>query len=160
MGTHFKGKANEVRALDTFIKLMRASRSIHQLLEKQLAEHQLTENQLGLLEILLHLGPQCQRSLGQKLLTSAANVTLVVDQLEKRNLVKRERSADDRRFLSVSLTAEGRRFIEKVFPAHAASITEAFGPLTAAEQESLGELCKRLGLETEQLLGSSDPSDP
>ena len=132
--------------MDAFIKLMRASRAMQGMLEKALTEHGLTEIQLGILESLLHLGPMCQRALGEKMLTSAANVTLVVDQLEKRGWVKRERSVEDRRFLSVSLTGEGKKFIEKVFPSHVSNITEAFQALTAPEQEQLGELCKQLGL--------------
>ena len=47
---------------------------------------------------LLHLGPMHQRELGRKLLKSSGNITLVVDNLEKRGLVRREREREDRRF--------------------------------------------------------------
>jgi MarR family 2-MHQ and catechol resistance regulon transcriptional repressor len=149
MGTHFKGKAAESRALDTFIKLSRATRSFHQHLERRLAEQGLTQNQLGVLEMLLHLGPMCQRALGQKLFTSGANVTMLVDQLEERGLVKRERDANDRRFLTVHLTGDGRKFIERIFPSHAAAIAEAMSTLSASEQEELGRMCRKLGLALE-----------
>jgi MarR family 2-MHQ and catechol resistance regulon transcriptional repressor len=146
MGTHFKGKPSEVRALDAFLKLVRATRGIHEKLEHALATHDLTENQLGILEMLLHLGPLCQRAMAEKLLTSGGNVTLLVDGLERRELVKRERNVDDRRFITVHLTTGGRALIERVFPEHAANVVEALSPLTAVEQVELGRLCKKLGV--------------
>ena len=146
MGTHFKGKPSEVRALDAFVKLVRATRGIHEKLEHALADHALTENQLGVLEMLLHLGPLCQRALAEKLLTSGGNVTLLVDGLERRGLVKRERNVDDRRFITVHLTPEGRALIERIFPLHTANVVDALSPLTAAEQTELGRLCKKLGV--------------
>ena len=146
MGTHFKGKPAQVRALDAYIKLMRATGSVRSRLDRALARHKLTENQLGVLEAILHLGPQCQRALAEKLWTTGPSVTLLVDQLEQRGWVRRERNAQDRRFVSVDLTAEGKRFIERVFPGHAEAIAETFGALTAAEQAQLGRLCKKLGL--------------
>ena len=152
MGTHFKGRAAEVRALDAYVKLVRATASVHRRIEKTLTAHKLTENQLAVLEVILHLGPQCQRALAEKLLTSGPSVTLLVDQLEQRGHVRRERNAEDRRFITVQLTAEGRRFIEKIFPGHVDAIVETFGALTAAEQEDLGRLCKKLGIH------ASDPA--
>ena len=146
MGTHFKGKPGEVRALDAYIKLMRATGSVRARLDRALARHKLTENQLGVLEALLHLGPLCQRALAEKLWTTGPSVTLLVDQLEQRGWVKRERDERDRRFVTVDLTVEGRRFIERIFPGHAAEIAACFGALTAKEQEQLGKLCKKLGV--------------
>jgi MarR family 2-MHQ and catechol resistance regulon transcriptional repressor len=146
MGTHFKGKAAEVRALDAYVKLVRATASVHRRIERTLTEHKLTENQLAVLEVILHLGPQCQRALAEKLLTSGPSVTLLVDQLEHRGHVRRERNTEDRRFITVQLTAEGRRFIEKIFPGHVEAIVGTFGALTGAQQEELGRLCKTLGL--------------
>lgn len=146
MGTHFRGKANEVQALDAYIKLMRAHTSVERRVGVALAGHRLTENQLGVLEVLLHLGPQCQRSLGSKLFTSNASVTQLVDQLEKRGWVRRERDAGDRRFITVHLSDEGRTFIERVFPEHAQTIASCFDALSPAEQAELGRLCRKLGL--------------
>ena len=146
MGTHYKGKPGEVRALDAFIKLMRASDSLTVLLQRRLQGEKLTENQFGVLETLLHLGPMCQSELGRKLFTSGANVTLIIDQLEQRSLVLRVRADNDRRYVQVQLTEEGRAFIKRLFPLHATAVAKAFGALTAPEQEELGRLCKKLGM--------------
>ena len=146
MGTHYRGRPAEVRALNAYIKLVRATSAVGARLARRLAAHRLTATQLGVLEALLHLGPLGQRTLGEKLLMSGANITTVVDNLERRGLARRERSEEDRRNITVHLTTEGRRLITKVFPGHAAAIAEVFSVLTAAEQDELGQLTKKLGL--------------
>ncbi len=145
MPTHYQGCETTVRALNAFIKLMRATETINARLQAQLAEQGLTMGQLAVLEALNHLGPMHQRDLGRKLLRSDANVTTVLDNLERDGLVERKRLEKDKRFVTVSLTAAGRKLIQKVFPDHAANIAAAFAGLTPAEQEQLAELCKKLG---------------
>src|SRR2546430_6740470 len=134
MGTHYNGRVAEVRALDAYIKLARATTSVGVRLSRPLAEAGLTPTQVGVVEALLHLGPLGQRVLGDKLLMSGGNITTVVDNLERRGLVRRERRGDDRRHVTVHLTPEGRRLISRVFPGHVAAIVEAFSALTAAER--------------------------
>lgn len=145
MPTHYKGTERERRALDAYIKLTRASETVDAKLAAALGRHGLTTGQLGVLEALLHLGPMCQNELGRKLLRSGGNVTTVLDNLEKRGLVRRKRTPEDRRFVRVELTAEGRRFIAGVFPGHADNIARLLGTLSAAEQRELGRLCAKLG---------------
>jgi MarR family transcriptional regulator, 2-MHQ and catechol-resistance regulon repressor len=145
MATHFKGTKTETDALNAYIKLMRAAESVtvraHSVLPKDV-----TVSQFGVLEVLLHCGPLCQSDLAAKLLKSGGNITLIVDNLEKAGHVTRERSSEDRRFVTVSLTDSGRTFITGLFPKVAASITRELGALSSAEQFTLGWLCKKAGL--------------
>jgi len=146
MATRFQGSPGETRALDAYIKLMRAANSVAGRLEPHLKALGMTTRQFGVLEALLHLGPLQQHELGKKLLVSRANVTLIVDQLVRRSLVRRERERDDRRCIRVHLTPEGRRWIRKNFPLHAARIADAFAGISAGDQERLARLCRDLGL--------------
>ena len=146
MPTHYRGTAAERRALDAYIKLVRAAESVTARLSPGVEAAGLSGSQFGALEALLHRGPMSQRELGQKLLKSSGNITMVVDNLEKRGLVRRERDRDDRRFITVHLTDEGERLIRDFFPCHAAAITREMGVLTPTEQEELGRLCRKLGL--------------
>lgn len=145
MGTHHRGTDAEVRALDAFIKLSRASDTLGVHAQQSYADTGLTASQFGTLETLFHLGPMCQSEIGKKILRSSGNITLVIDNLEKRGLVRREREEGDRRRVSVHLTPEGRKLIARVFPEHVGVITGALSALTADEQEELGRLCKKLG---------------
>jgi MarR family 2-MHQ and catechol resistance regulon transcriptional repressor len=146
MPTHYKGSAREVRALDTFVKLTRAMETLGAQLQRHLASLEITPPQLAVLEALLHVGPMNQSELGRKLLRSNPNMTALLDNLERSKWIQRERSPEDRRVVVVSLTPEGRRVIERVFPAHAAHVAALMGALSAEEQETLGALCKKLGL--------------
>lgn len=154
MPTHFQGDSQTILALDTFIKLTRANSAF----EARVLGHgtlgELTMSQFGVLEALYHLGPLCQGALSQKLLKSTGNMTLVLDNLEKRGLVQRIRSQEDRRMVTIELTCAGRERIEAIFPLHAAAIQAEMSVLTAEEQAQLGQLCRKLGL------GGPDESPP
>ena len=146
MPTKFKGTAAEVKALNAFIKLARAMNSLNANLSRHVAdEGDITMSQFGVLEALLHLGSLSQGEIGHKLLLSGSNVTTVVDNLEKRGLVRRTRRTGDRRVVDVELTDSGRKLIARLFPAHARRITSLFSALTAKEQDQLGALCRTLG---------------
>src|SRR5208282_306758 len=146
MPTHYKGSADTVRALNAHINLARATDSLFARLSPRLEKDGLTTGQFGVLEALLHLGPMCQHALGQKLLRSGGNVTLVVDNLEKRGWVRRERLESDRRMVMIHLTPAGRDLIARVFPKHAKAVKKEMSRLSAAEQETLRRLARKLGL--------------
>ena len=57
MPTHHQGTPEEVRALDTWIKLTRAVDSFGNRLSSRRTLHDLTVSQFGVLEALYHLGP-------------------------------------------------------------------------------------------------------
>lgn len=145
MPTHYAGSPEETLALDTWIKLTRAADSFGARLARRGTSGDLTPSQFGVLETLYHLGPLNQGEICGKLLKSGGNITLVIDHLEARGLVRRERDRADRRVVTVSLTEAGKALIQRIFPEHVRAIVEEMGVLTAEEQETLGRLCKKLG---------------
>lgn len=145
MPTHYKGSTDEKRALNTIIKLARAWESVGSLLRETMHEAHLTEAQFGVLEVLLHLGPLTIGEIARKHLKSANNFSVVVDNLERDGLVRRQRDTCDRRTVHVHLTEAGRACIEALFPVHAQKVAEVMGVLTADEQETLSDLLRRLG---------------
>ena len=142
--TKFKGTKQEVSALGAFVKLMRASESVSSDVHRHLAHTKLSMSQFGILEALYHLGPMCQKDIAQKILKSAGNITMVIDNLEKRDLVVRKRSSGDRRYYEVSLTDKGNRLIAEIFPAHATRVRERMSSLSSGELKKLGRLLKKL----------------
>lgn len=145
MGTHYKGTTDETLALDAFIKLTRATNTVAAQINRWLNDFNLTESQFGTLEVLYHLGPMCLGEIGEKILKSSGNMTTVVDNLQKRGLVQRQRDPEDRRQVIVSLTEEGEALIRRIFPEHVEGVVEAFAVLTPEEQTELARLCKILG---------------
>lgn len=135
------------QALNSYTKLMRAAESVTARTSRQMTAADLTISQFGVLEALLHKGPLCQRDIAAKILKSSGNMTMVIDNLEKRGLVRRERDSTDRRYLTVHLTGSGRELIVKVFAEVQTAIVAEMGVLSGVELEQLGMLCKKLGLQ-------------
>ena len=132
-------------ALDAYVKLLRAGRAVLARVEPRLVAAGLTTTQFGVLEALLHKGALSQRELSRKVLTSAGNMTDLIDKLEARGLVQRTRQKIDRRALRVALTPAGHALIEPLFQRHAADIAEAMGGLDRDELCVLGALLRKLG---------------
>lgn len=145
MPTHFTGSRAEMRTLDTFIKLTRCTNSVFARLAERQTVGDLTYSQFAVLEALYHLGSMTQGEISGKILKSTSNLTTVIDNLERDGLVRRARDTDDRRVIHIHLTEAGKGKIEAVFPNHVAALIEEFSVLSAGEQETLGELCKKLG---------------
>ena len=146
MGTSYTGSSSEVNTLNAFIKLMRASESLNMRLNRHLSDVNLTVSQFGTLEVLHHLGPLNQRSIGEKLLKSGGNITMVIDNLEKQGYVIRKKDPSDRRAVLIHLTKEGEKFISQFFPKHLNRIKEEFSVLSEEEKKTLADICKKLGL--------------
>lgn len=139
------GRKSEI-ALDAYTKLVRATESSTSRIHQHLADANLTISQFGVLEALYHLGPLCQKDLAEKILKTSGNLTMVIENLEKRSLVSRERDQADRRSLNISLTDRGRKLIAQIFPKHAAIVAKEMSVLSPAEQGTLARLCQKLGL--------------
>jgi MarR family transcriptional regulator, 2-MHQ and catechol-resistance regulon repressor len=150
MPTHYQGNPKEVQALDTFIKFTRAANAFEARIYQHKAIDDLTPSQFGILETLFHLGPLCQGEVSSKLLKSTGNVTLVLDNLEKRGLVRRVRETDDRRMVKIFLTPSGEDLIRRIFPQMVAAIESELSILTEEEQAQLGNLCRVLGKNSRQ----------
>jgi MarR family transcriptional regulator, 2-MHQ and catechol-resistance regulon repressor len=145
MPSHFQGCKETVRALSAFINLIRASDSVIKRLTGQLDLQGLTMGQFGIMEALFHLGPMSQKRLGEKLLRSGGNITMIVDNLEKHGWVVRERQKKDRRVLMIRLTPGGEKLITRVMPPHAEMIVKEMARLTPEEQEELRRICRKFG---------------
>lgn len=146
MATHFQGTDQERQALDAFIKLNRGAESVSRRVNEHLRDHHLTVSQFGVLEALYHLGPMPVGELAGKILRSSANLTLVIDNLVKQGLAARERRADDRRAVEISLTSKGQALVAELLPGHVAGVVAAFDSLSAEEQATLAALCRKVGL--------------
>lgn len=146
MVTKIEQTEQEQLALATYIKLARAAESVSHTINDHLYADGLTVSQFGVLEALYHLGPMSVGQLGEKILRSSGNMTMVVDNLVKRDLVVRERRQDDRRRVEVRMSDRGRQLMERIWTGHLAGVVAAFDVLSAGEQEQLGNLCRKLGI--------------
>ncbi len=139
-------RSQQRRALVTYVKLMRAANAARNFASRSLNGTGVTLTQFAVLEALYHLGPMSLSDIAQKVLTTGGNLTMVVGNLEKQGLAKRQPSPEDGRVLIVVLTAKGKALMRQIFPRHAAAIVEFLSALSPHEQAQLGDLCRKLGL--------------
>lgn len=145
MSKPLKGRSRRNRALSAYVKLARAANSAMAYARVGLEDADLTLSQFAVLEALYHVGPLNLGDLARRILTSSGNLTLVVDNLEKRGLAKRHQQGHDKRFIMATITPAGRKLMAKIFPQHSKRIVEVMSRLTRAEQDQLGRLCRKLG---------------
>jgi MarR family transcriptional regulator, organic hydroperoxide resistance regulator len=104
-------------ALALVSNLYRAAAAIRREMEQTvLAEARLSWTAFVTLWVLWIWGAMETRHLAAEANVTKGTLTGVVDTLERRGLVTRERGQDDRRLVTVALTDEGRSVIADVFP--------------------------------------------
>ena len=147
MGTHYSGSKKTVEGLNSYIKLIRAAESLSSKINLVLNESGLTESQFGVLDALIHLGPMKQKELGKKILKSGGNITMVINNLEKRGLVQRKKGEKDKRQFIIHLTNSGKNLIQELLPTITKKIKNYFEILSSDEQKKLQRICKIIGLQ-------------
>lgn len=148
------------RSLRLFRVLARAYRNVAEHSIRDSKAHGLNATEFAVLEFLYHKGEQPLQKIGSQLLLVSGNVTYVVDNLQKQELLVRKPNKEDRRVIYAALTDKGKSFLNSIFPVHADKIVQSLSGLDAAEQEQLTVLLKKLGLEAQRLLlQGKDASD-
>lgn len=137
-------------SLDLYIALSRASQWVNAHADRDIRKHGMNRTEFGVLELLYHRGPQPLQQIGGKVLMSSGNITYVVDKLEKKQLVRRRASTEDRRLIYAEVTDAGRAYMEAVFPEHVIAIEDAEAGLTPEEKLLASELLKKLGKYAQQ----------
>jgi len=104
----------------------------------------LGDSDFRVLEVLLHKGPLPVNTIGPKVWLTPGSISVAVDRLEGKGLVKRK-NTDDRRVRLVELTAKGRGLITEIFRDHAVVMEQAALTLSEEERLILLPLLKKLG---------------
>lgn len=132
-------------SLDLYVALTRATQWLNAHTERDIRQYGLTRTEFGVLELLYHKGSQPIQQICGKVLMSSGNITYVVDKLEKKGLVARRASTEDRRLIYAEITNKGEQFIEEVFPKHTEVIEQAMAGLSPEEKSVAAQLLKNLG---------------
>lgn len=111
-----------------------------------LRTERLTTAQYNVLRILRGAGGQGHpcNAISCRLVKPVPDLTRVLDRLEERGLVKRERQAEDRRVVRVRITDTGLEILDRLDPPIAELHTQQFKAITPEECEQLVSLLDRL----------------
>ena len=139
------------KSLKLFVVLSRASKVLMESANGVFEANSLKRTECAVVELLYHKGPQRIQKIGQKILLQSGSMTYVINQLEKKQLLRRERCPEDRRVIHINITEEGHALIEKIFPEHERQLAALMNELSDEEMDTLIHLTKKLGLSIRQL---------
>jgi len=112
---------------------------LNQQITNFLKPYGLTPAKLNILYLAREIGGKegaSQSQISSGLVVSAANITRLIDSLEKIGLLKRFASADDRRVNLIKITDKGRSLLDEVLPKYADFITNVFSSFSKKEKET------------------------
>jgi DNA-binding MarR family transcriptional regulator len=131
-------------SLQTWLSLMR----VYEKMQKHAGEHlecyDLSPAQYDVLAQLQEAPGISQQELAERLEVTKGNVCTLLDRMQDRDLVVRERHPADRRLHLLYLTEKGATIAVKAIPAYAQFVREHLKTLSAAEQAQLLGLLGRL----------------
>ena len=101
----------------------------------------LTDVQFNVMMLLFHQSGAeeglSQAQLSNMMLVNRANITSLIDRMERAKLVVRTSAPDDRRFNIVKLTADGKKLLAEVEPLYAKLVKKIMAALKETEQKRM-----------------------
>ena len=101
----------------------------------------LTDVQFNIMMLLFHQSGAeeglSQAQLSNMMLVNRANITSLIDRMERTKLVVRTSAPDDRRFNIVKLTADGKKLLTEVEPLYAKLVKKIMAALKETEQKRM-----------------------
>lgn len=120
--------------------LNHAGRRVSYLLSLRLQTHGITTEQWKVLARLMEQDGINQKDLAQRAEKDQANITRILDQLERKELVERRANAVDRRSFLTYMTEKGRALTEILIPIEQAVVGSVLGNLTDEQTANLRAL--------------------
>lgn len=139
---------NSVEAQEYDLRILRALRRITRsiaLHSRQLAAcSNITAPQLVCLGAIIERGPITATELSRKMHVSASTVVGILDRLEGKGLIHRERGRQDRRIVYISATPEGRELARVTPSPLQEKLSEALNRLPELEQAAITLALERI----------------
>ncbi len=139
---------NEVSTSSVVIweKLSKAYDKMRRVQSKQMYGQNLTAPQFGVMEVLNRLGSVPLKKVSEELMVTGANITCVVDNLEKEGFVKRIPSKEDRRVILAELTPSGKEKLDQIMPQYIQNMSAITAVLNDNEQKELSKLLDKINI--------------
>jgi MarR family transcriptional regulator, 2-MHQ and catechol-resistance regulon repressor len=133
-----------------WLVMMKAHRALQRRAIQSVESFEVGLSEFGVLEMLLHKGPQPVNEIGRRIGLTSGAITAAVDRLESCGLVARGAHPTDRRTRVVRLTAPGRVLATRVFAGHKRAMDSTARGLSRDERATLIRLLKKLGTSVEE----------
>ena len=140
-----KGQQFDFTAMSAVSNVYRAGTAVRNHMERTvLDEYELSWVAFTVLWVLWIWGTQETAHVASEAGVTKGTLTGVIKTLQSRKLIRRLPHRDDRRRVSLSLSAKGERLIEDLFPAFNQHEQDAVASLSTAEQRELARLLRKL----------------
>lgn len=100
------------------IGIMRASNLLVDDLKKTLKNYPINATEFSVMEFLYSKGEKSIQEIRDRILLASGSATYVVDNLERKEYVRRIVNQNDRRVTYIKLTETGKDLINDIFPMH------------------------------------------
>ena len=135
-----------VDAPHLWLVLARCHHALSHIAERSIRDTGLGLTDFAALEALLHKGPLTITEIQSKVPLALGSMTAAVDRLEKKGLIQRTPSPEDRRAKILKLSPKGRAVVQGAFRRHAADLETVMAVLDHRERRQLHDLLKKVGL--------------
>ena len=135
-----------VDAPHLWLVLARCHHALSHVAERSIEDTGLGLTDFAALEALLHKGPLSITEIQSKVPLALGSMTAAVDRLEKKGLILRTPSPEDRRAKILKLSPKGRSVVKAAFRRHAADLETVMAVLDQREKRQLHDLLKKVGL--------------
>jgi DNA-binding MarR family transcriptional regulator len=134
-----QGKPFRSRGQEVVVALLRTADLVRRTVGRTLEPYDITVQQYNVLRILRGAGEQGLPTLeiAERMIEQAPGVTRLLDRLEVKGLVRRQRCAQDRRQVLCWLTPAGLELVERLDEPVDSADAEAIAMLTPEEQDRL-----------------------
>lgn len=136
---------NENLSLKAFVVIMKASKTLEELVKKDIADHGMKTSDFAILEALYHKGRQTIKQISEAVLINTGSITYVIDKLEKNGYLQRIHCTEDRRVVYIEITPKGNDAMNEIFPKHQKMIEELFTDITDENKRILIDTVKMIG---------------
>lgn len=126
------------------IGIMRASNLLVDDLKKTLKKYPINVTEFSVMEFLYSKGEKSIQEIRDRILLASGSATYVVDNLERKEYVRRIVNQNDRRVTYIKLTETGKDLINDIFPTHKKNTKKIFNDLTNEELIILKEILKKI----------------
>ena len=126
------------------IGIIRASNLLIDDLKKTLKKYPINATEFSVMEFLYSKGEKSIQEIRDRILLASSSATYVVDNLERKEYVRRIVNQNDRRVTYIKLTQAGKDLINDIFPTHKKNTKKIFNDLTNGELITLKEILKKI----------------
>ncbi|MBI3884224.1 MAG: MarR family transcriptional regulator [Opitutae bacterium] len=161
-------------AAEAFLHLLRTGDEAFGVIDRNFSRHGISQGRFSVLMLLWRcanpdhpLGgagaadcpaPSTPAELAEAAGVTRATMTGLIDTLERDGFVKRLPDPDDRRMMSVRLTARGGKFLQQFLPGHFKAVGAIMRPLSESERKTLVRLLGKIQLRAAALNSAPGPA--